>query len=178
MPSSDRMTLVANVALFQAGWFACVLGAAGGVAWIGPVAVVAIVGWHLARADRWRPELALVAVAMLVGAAFDSLLARSGWLRFDHGMLVDRSAPAWMVAMWASFATTLNVSLRWLRDRPLAAALLGALGGPAAYYSGAKLGAVELVRPDAALAAVAIGWALVTPLLGRAARRLDGFPTR
>lgn len=174
----DRITLVANIALFQAGWFACVLGAAHGVPWIALPAVAAIVAWHLSRAEHAMPELALVALAMLVGAVFDTLLARSGWLKFGSGMIVDRTAPTWMVAMWASFATTLNVSLRWLRDRPIVAALFGAIGGPLAYYGGARLGAVELVRAGAALAAVAVGWALVTPLLAHAARRLDGFPQR
>jgi len=175
VPAADRLTIAANVVLFQVGWFACVLGAARGMAWVGPAAVAAIVAWHLARAGRAAPEAGLVAVAMLVGAAFDTLLARSGTLEFRHGMLADRTAPVWMVAMWANFATTLNVSLRWLRGRPWIAALAGAVGGPLAYMAGARLGAVELASAGAALAAVAVGWAIVTPLLVRLAARLDGF---
>jgi len=79
-----------------------------------------------------------------------------------------------MVALWASFATTLNVSLRALHGR-LIASLLGAVGAPLAYYSGQKLGAVQMVNAGAALAVVAAGWALLTPLLLLAARRLDGY---
>jgi len=39
----ERMRLALNVLLFQAGWFACVLGAAQGLPWIGLLAAVAIV---------------------------------------------------------------------------------------------------------------------------------------
>jgi hypothetical protein len=169
------MTLVLNVLLFQAGWFACVLGAAHGAPWIGALAAGAIVAWHLARAADARPELGLVALAMLAGAGFETLLAQSGWLRFENGMLFERTAPYWMVTLWAIFATTLNVSMRWLHGRPALAALLGALGGPAAYWSGARLGAIELVAAGGALATVAAGWAVLTPLLIGAARRLDGY---
>jgi hypothetical protein len=73
------------------------------------------------------------------------------------------------------FATTLNVSLRWLRGRPLLGALLGAVGGPLAYLAGAKLGGIELLEPALALSALAAGWALLLPLLQRLATELDGF---
>jgi cell division protein FtsW (lipid II flippase) len=90
-------------------------------------------------------------------------------------MLVDGIAPYWMVAMWALFATTLNVSLRWLRPHVGLAALIGAVGGPAAYYAGARLGAIEFTVAGAAMAAIALGWAVLTPLLLRVAARLDGY---
>jgi len=169
------MTVATNFILYQVGWFACVMGAARGLPWVGVAVAAVVVAWHLARAPRARPEVLLVALTMLAGAVFDTLLARSGWLHFETGMIVDRTAPYWMLALWAGFATTLNVSLRWLRSSPLLAAGLGALGGPAAYYAGAKLGAVEFDHLAAALMAVGVGWAIVTPLLLGAARRLDGY---
>jgi hypothetical protein len=77
--------------------------------------------------------------------------------------------------MWMLFATTLNVSLRWLRRYPLAAIALGAIGGPLAYWAGARLGAMEFAAPVAATAALAFGWALLTPLLVWLAQRFDGY---
>ena len=88
-------------------------------------------------------------------------------------MLIEGTAPYWIVAIWALFAITLNVSMRALRDRLWLGALLGLVGGPAAYYSGAKLGALTLVQALPALAALALGWALVTPLLLTLALRLE-----
>jgi len=169
------MTKVANVALFQAGWFACVLGAAHGMPWIGAIAAVLIVTWHALRAERAARELALVGVATALGMLFDSVLLQSRVVYFAVGSLVEGVAPYWMAALWAIFATTLNVSLRWLRTRPVLAALLGGIGGPLAYSAGGRLGAIEFTAAGAALAAIAIGWAVLTPLLFAAARRLDGY---
>jgi hypothetical protein len=165
--------VVVNVALFQLGWFACVLGAAHGYAREGALVALAIVAAHVALAARPTRELALVAAAAATGAVADSLLAASGWLRYDVGVLVEGTAPYWIVAMWALFAITLNVSMRALRSRLWLGALLGLVGGPAAYYAGAKLGALMLVQIVPALAALAVGWALATPMLLALALRLE-----
>jgi len=79
------------------------------------------------------------------------------------------------VALWMLFATTLNVSLAWLKRSALLAALFGAIGGPLAYYGGAKLGALSFLAPTPALVALALGWGLLTPLLIKLALRFDGF---
>lgn len=167
------MAVAVNFLAFQIGWFACVLGAAKGYAFEGALVALAIVAAHIAFAARPGREFALVAAAAATGAVADSLLAASGWLRYDAGVLIEGTAPYWIVAIWALFAITLNVSMRALRDRLWLGALLGLVGGPAAYYSGAKLGALTLVQALPALAALALGWALVTPLLLTLALRLE-----
>src|SRR5512145_65577 len=86
-------TLFVNAALFQVAWLAGVLGAAQGKPWLGPLAALVVVAWHLARAPRAAPEALLLAVALIVGAAFESLLVAAGWLRFDAGTLVAGTAP-------------------------------------------------------------------------------------
>jgi hypothetical protein len=171
----DLATLFVNFALFQAGWLACVLGAAHGLPWIGALAGALAVGWHLVRATHPGRELALIALAAGLGALFETALVRQGWSRFGDGVLLHGTAPYWMVVLWAIFATTLNVSLRGLRPHPWIAALLGAACGPAAYYAGARLGALELTVPGAAFPALAMGWAILTPALLCAAQRLDGY---
>jgi hypothetical protein len=169
-----RMTLAVNILLFETGWFACALGAAHGMPWVGPLGAAVIIVWHLARAAQPGRELALVAVVAVLGALFETLLVRAGWVRFETGVLIEGTAPYWMVALWAIFATTLNVSLRSLRPYPGLGAIVGAIGGPIAYYAGARLGALEFSAPVPALAAIGIGWAILTPALLLTARRLDG----
>lgn len=169
------MTVIINLLLYQAGWFACVLSAAGGRPWIGVIAVAFVVAWHLARASQPLPELALIGAAVAAGALFETLLVQSGWVRFENGVLIDGTAPYWMIALWANFATTLNVSLRALRSYPWLAAAFGAVGAPAAYFAGVKLGAMEFTAVALALAAIGVGWALLSPALFGAARRLDGY---
>jgi hypothetical protein len=167
-------TLLVNVVLFQVGWFACVVGASRGLPWLGVGVVGAIVAWHASRALRPRTEIKLVLVAVLVGTLFETALSSSGLLQYHGGVLFPGTAPVWMVALWGVFATTLNVSLRWLHGRPLLAALLGAAGGPIAYVSGARLGALHLEPGLPTIIAIGIGWAMLTPLLVSLARRLEG----
>jgi len=164
-----------NMILYQAGWAACVLCAASGEAWLGVAAAAAIVALHLSTARAPQREARLIAGALAAGAAFETLLVQADWIRYPHGAWVPGAAPLWMAALWAMFATTLNVSLRALRERPWIAALLGAAGAPLAYLAGASLGALELADKYLALGAIAVGWAWATPLLMAAARRHDGF---
>lgn len=171
------MPLLANIALFQIGWFACALGAANGLAWAGSIAALMIAALHLGFARRARQEAWLLVIAVMLGFAWDSLIAAAGLIAFK-GALTQAFAPHWMAALWLLFATTLNVSLRWLRQRPWLAALLGAVGGPLAYHAGAQLGALSFPDLAAGLAAQAVGWALLMPLLVRLATRLDGVTPR
>jgi hypothetical protein len=164
-----------NLGAFQAGWFSCVLGAANGYPLLGPYVVLIVVALHLAVATRPGPELLLIAVAGLLGVLFDSALLRTGWLTYSSGVLWATVAPYWIVAMWLAFATTLNVSLRWLRGRTWTALVFGAIGGPLSYLAGARLGGLEFIRPAAALPALAVGWAVVTPLLVWLAAKFDGI---
>ena len=77
--------------------------------------------------------------------------------------------------MWMSFATTLNVSLGWLKKRYVLAAVFGALGGPLAYFTGFKLGGVEFSSMSLGLGAQALGWGVLMPLLTILADRLNGM---
>ena len=167
--------MLGNFVAFQVGWFACVLGAAHGMPWLGVVVAGVIVAWHLWRAPRARPELTLIAIAAAGGFVWDSLLVALGWIGYPNGALVAGTAPVWIVAMWVVFATTLNVSLAWLKRSVPLAILFGAVGGPLAYLAGAKLGGVVLLQQTPALIALALGWAAIMPLLLGMAERNDGY---
>ena len=167
-----------NVVLFQIGWFACVLGAAHGLPWIGALLLRLRSLAGTSRARRSRSRNSRSSPPQPCWAHCSKRCSCSlGWVHFETGVLVEGAAPYWMVALWAIFATTLNVSLRSLRPHGWLAAVLGAIGGPVAYYAGARLGALEFGAPASApaLAAIGIGWAILTPALLCAARRLDGY---
>jgi len=166
--------LLINFAAFQAGWFACVLGAAHGLPLLGPLVVLAVVALHLGLSRRPAAELRLILAAMIIGVVADSLLVFSGWVTYPAGILVPGMAPYWIVAMWALFATTLNVSMKWLRHRPVVTVMMGAIGGPMSYLAGQKLGAIGFLQPLMALLALALIWALAMPLLMLIATRHDG----
>jgi hypothetical protein len=67
-----------------------------------------------------------------------------------------------MLCLWIVFATTLGHSLRWLMNRPVAAAVAGAIGGPLAYLAGGRLGALEIATPATTLPLIAM---LYTPAM-------------
>jgi hypothetical protein len=166
--------VLTNVVLFQIGWWSCVWSAGVHKPWIGVVVVSLVIGAHLCRASMPMKELQLVLLALGIGLVFDSLLVAQGWVAYSSGTVVPNVAPYWIVALWGLFATLLNVSLRWMRRRWITAALLGALGGPAAYIGGLRLGALHFTNLGAGLAALSLGWAVLTPLLLMLAERYDG----
>ena len=172
MPLSKTL---ANFLLFQLGWFACVLGGAGQWHWVGTMVVILIAAWHLSSASDLSAELKLLVSALVIGVCWESFLVGTQLLQYGHGQLVSSLAPHWIVAMWVLFATTFNVSLRWLKQRWMLAAVLGAVGGPMAFLAGQKLDAVVMPNTAQALIILSVGWMILTPILVLVSERFDGF---
>lgn len=168
--------------LFQAAWFAAVLGAARGEPLWGPAAALALAVAHLALLPgglgaRGR-ELGFLAAAGLLGGLLDGLVARTGAVTFASPGPTPLLAPLWVMSLWVGFATTLAPGVGMLAGfagRPVAQALLGAIGGPVAYAGGARLGAA-VIDPDPVRFALplAIAWALAVPALFFARTKVCG----
>jgi len=167
---------IVNIIAFQIGWFASVLGGAHQMPWIGPAAVLVALIIHLRAARKPFEEIMLVLCCAMLGAGYDSVLVAMGWVSYTSGMFSASMAPYWIIAMWVLFATTLNVSMRWLRGSPWLAAAFGAFGGPTTYLAGEKLGGIILVNETAAMIALGVGWAIMMPLLTRLSEYFDGMP--
>jgi len=168
------MNLLINITAFKLGWLSSVFGGAQQLPWLGPLVVFIAVAIHLARAERPRSEFMLIVSCGLIGAVFDSVLVAAGWVTFPSGMISDSMAPYWIITMWMLFGTTINMSMRWMRGRPLLAAAFGLVGGPMAYFAGHKIGGIVFVDQTAALAMLGIGWAVIMPLLMHLGERMDG----
>lgn len=167
--------ILINAGIFQFGWLVCVVAAANQVPWIALIVVAAAVAWHLREATCPTTEFFLLLFVASLGAVWDSILVSAALLVYPSGMFLPGLAPYWIIAMWVLFATTLNVSLRWLKDRWLLAAVLGAVSGPASYYAGYKLGGVTFTDTPVALALLGIGWAVILPLLSYLSDTWDGY---
>ena len=129
---------------------------------------------HLWLAAEPARELLLVLITGVIGVTWDSFMVSAGWLSYPSGVFISGVAPYWIVAMWMLFATTLNVSFRWLQQRLWLAAIMGAVFGPLSYYAGASAGAVVLHNPNAAFTGLSIAWAIMLPSLLWLAQQLDG----
>jgi hypothetical protein len=161
---------ILNVALYQAGWFGCVFGAANGRPVLGASIAAVLLLAHLALVVDRRREIGLVLVAGLIGGAIDSVQSCLGLMRFESGYVIGCFAPPWILLMWMQFATLFRFGLAFLAGRYLLGALLGALGGPFAFWVGERMGAVELGNPAwRSLAVLAVVWAAVVPALTRLA---------
>jgi hypothetical protein len=167
--------IIINFILFQIGWFACVLGAAKQAPWLGVITVLLVVLWHLSQAKNAQPELILLAITIVIGAAFDQIMLSSNLISYQAHGWSNALTPAWILALWAEFVTILNVSLKWMRKKWLVAILFGAIGGPMAYIAAEKLGAVTLNNLPASYIALGLGWAIITPLLLVLSEKFDGF---
>ena len=163
-------TLV-NIVQSQVGWFACVLSAAADQAWVGLAVVGALILAHVVRSEQPKRELGLVLVAAAAGALVDTLLVQIGAVNFASSD-VSGLSPAWMIALWAIFATTLRHSLSWLQSRLALSALIAAIGATLAYAAGARLGALQILDARSAYLAIGALWALALPALLWIARRL------
>ena len=169
------MHVLINFVAFQVGWFSSVLGAARDMPWLGPLVFLGVLAIHLRKAERPDLELGLVIACGIIGTWFDSLLVMTGWVTYPAGQFSSIMAPYWIITMWMLFATTLNLSMGWLRGRVVLAVVLGAIAGPASYVAGQKLGGIEFREPLYAIVALGIGWGALMPIIVALAERLDGF---
>ncbi len=165
---------IINFVGFQIGWFACVLGGAYALPWLGPLLAVPILAWHFHQSSAWDRELKLILIIAIVGSAFDQCLLSLGWIQYPASSWPSWLLPLWMMTLWTLFSSTLNVSLRWMRGKYLVSVIFGAIGGPIAYLAGQKLGAMELVSQTNVLIVLAVGWGLMMPAMLWLSTLFDG----
>ncbi len=168
------MTTALQIIAFQAVWLACALGASAGTNWPGVAAASALVTWHLVTSNNAARAAVPLVAAGLLGALTESALVLTGLIAFNAA-IAPWPVPPWIIALWIAFATTLPVlgpivgpsaASSW----PWAAGALGLIAGPIAYIAGERLGALTPApgHPGQwwiAIAAIAVIWAIATPLL-------------
>lgn len=170
------MLVFLNIAASYAAWFAVAMLAARGHFLLAVLPSLAAVGLHLAltpSAGR-RAELLLSTAACGLGLIVEAIHMAAGAIHYAPQATPGGLPPAFMVGLWAAFATLVNVSLAWIKDRLLLAAIFGALASVPSYYAGSKLGALEFGEPVwQSLAIIGLVWAVAFPLLLQFARTLD-----
>lgn len=170
------MLVLLNVALSYAAWFAVALLAARGEFGLAVVPSVVALIIHLAMtpAVKRRPELMLAAAAIPLGVGVEAIHMAAGATQYAEGASVAGLPPAFMIGLWVAFATLVNVSLSWLKERLWLAVVFGALASSPSYFAGSKLGALTLGEPLwQSLATIGLVWAVAFPLLILIARRTD-----
>jgi len=165
-------TKIINFIFFQLVWFVCIIGAVTNLTHAAVAFSFLIILFHLYLTKDKKNELKILLLASIIGFLFDGFLLKSELVLYTNPGWSYSIAPLWIIILWMGFAITLNSSLSWLKKKIKLSALFGAVGGPLAYLAGEKLGAVTILTP-AAIIVIAIGWAIITPLLIIIANKLS-----
>jgi hypothetical protein len=156
--SNSEMKTAINVILYQLIWFLCVLGGNKGA-----VAALPLLLVHLVTSRTKGADLKMMGFMLFLGLIVDSTLHQVGFFTFTN---TGFPIPLWLMVIWLGLAITPHHSLAWLKYRPLLSAVFGALGGPVAYWAGARLGAASFSWPLLqALPFLAVIWAFIWALV-------------
>jgi hypothetical protein len=170
------MLVFLNVAASYAAWFAVATLASHGLYLLAVLPSLAAVSLHLALtpSSGRRAELLLIAAAIALGVVVEAVHMAAGATRYSPLATPGGLPPAFMIGLWAAFATLVNVSLAWLKGRVLLACVFGAVASGPSYYAGSKLGALELGEPVwQSLLIIGMVWAVAFPVLLQLALVLD-----
>lgn len=165
-PRAAHWSIWANFIGYQLVWLAAVMGAGRGIAWPGIAAALTFATWRLTTGHERTLDVRLIAAALACGMLIDGVAAAARLIHYAAASpaLPPGGAPLWILALWTAFALTLTRSLAWLAGRRWLAALLGAVGAPAAYLSAARgWHAIAFAPPEwRGLLWLAAGWAAAT----------------
>lgn len=158
---------------YQLVWFAAVIGAGHGLAWPGIVGMLVYAACQLAVGRQYKSDLSLMVTGIALGLLLDGGLIRAGLASYATPWPSAAMAPAWIIALWITFALTFTQSLAWLQTRLYWATLLGMIGGPLAYLAASRgwHGVTFAVPEWRGLLCLAVGWGIATPLLAWLAKR-------
>ena len=150
--------IILNQAIFQLGWVVCVVG---GNLYAMAYTAIALLVHHryvLEKNSEWQ----LIAIVVVVGSFWDILMTFSGIIYFADSSFLG--IPAWLICLWALFATTFMHSLAWLNRYLWIAAVFAAAMGPASYWFGSELSGAYFGTPFLiSLVVMAVGWATLFP---------------
>lgn len=161
---ASNKLIIFNFVSFQLLWWLCMYAAKTGLGGAMLCMIALLTLLHVQWIEGWQQALPLLITAS-TGCIFDQIGYVSGWVTFAYQSAGAAYIPYWMIALWLAFATTLNVSMRWLQHRQLLAAMLGAIFGPLAYLGAQQLGVVGLPLWPQSLIWIAFAWAVALPLL-------------
>jgi hypothetical protein len=167
------MALLVNFIGFQVGWFACVLGAANDKELLGMIVALGVITYHVINQGDSRKELKLVLAATAIGLLWETWVLNLGILHYPSHPEALFWAPTWLIMMWALFATTINLSMGWLKGHWVLSVFMGAVFGPLAFIGGEKLGAVVFLDSTLSIVTLSVGWGLLMPLLLWLAERIN-----
>lgn len=164
--SLPRLSLIVmNFIIYQVNWLLMVFGQ-NSFLWL----ALLLIGFHLLLLPEPARDIVLMVVVTCCGVILDGLLKIFGFFSFSADFW---PIPLWLIVIWMSLGLLPNHSLGWLKGRWVLSALLGAVGGPLAYWAGVRLGVASFNWPLLpSLLLLALLWACFWPLVMFIASRI------
>jgi hypothetical protein len=158
---------IINFVEFYIGWFACVIGAAQDNHWMGPVIVLLIIIVQLRFFSNYPgKEILFLLIVGIFGFLLETAVIMIAVHEPARLVFTAQFCPLWMLGLWINFGLTFNHCLKFLRSHLLISAILGAVGGPLAYWGGYKFGALSLnANMFYSYGILAVVWGVTVPLL-------------
>lgn len=141
--SWQNMRRLAGLFLFDAVWFAAVIGR-GDWLLVTALLVVAQIGlaWK-GGALIGKRSFYLYVLLLVLGLGLEGTVILSGIISFTEGPF-----PWWLVLLWFGFVAMLMNTLDWLAGRYWVAGFFGIASGPLTYAIGIRLDAATLNGPE------------------------------
>ena len=152
-----RYFFIANLVIFQLGWFLAVLGGNAGL-----LIIIPLIFLHFVFSPSRLLDLLALGLSVLLGLLHDSLLITFGLFLIDSHSIFP---PVWLISLWALLGITLLHSMKWIYERPWIAAVTGAIAAPLSYLACVNLSPAEWGQPlVVCLLTIAFMWLLLLPL--------------
>lgn len=130
---------------YYVAWFACIMLAARGYAWISSLTVVACVLLQLYWQHQTERPLQglwlLLAIVVSISTLIDSILVYKGIVIYSANPFSPYFTSPWMITIWISFTVVLYATLISLFEHLLLLGFLSFLGFALAFRIGGSLGA-------------------------------------
>lgn len=151
--------------VFYVGWVICLKEAHLEHSYFGLFLVVAFIIYYLYHSSCRKADYLLLATVLSLGPLTDVFYSRIGLLQYhSYHSLASWLPPLWVFILWGLFAANIHL-FSWLNHRKWAAIVMGAVGGPASYFSVIRLGgATPLQSLQETLVTIGGIWAILLPL--------------
>ena len=149
---------ISNAISFQVGWFICILTntAMSTIFTLSYILSYFIYLYFFTKKPSLKREAFWIGLFIIVGFLCETLFFTSGVLYKTDPPLGNNSItfngliapPAWLLCLWALFATSMRTSLEFMFRKASLAYVLMFVMAPCSYYAGAKLNTqVEIGQP-------------------------------
>ncbi len=154
---NEKMKFLLNLVVFQAAWFACVLGSKSSHPTLYPVLGFCAVLGLVIFSKHFGSAFPFLLSSVALGMVGDSLLVRLELLAFYANPTIG-GAPLWMIILWANFGLMLRPLFSWFLENNIRCLLGFSLGGVLAYYSGWQLDALAFTSGWFSALAIMFEW--------------------